>query len=387
MRLLALLFIAHFFCLARAQKIDAVKIINEARSKLETSNTISFTANSAGTGSREGKVLVVKAQVFIQRRTKEFPLVLVTGSVLKPLFDKYETERIVYDGNHLYNYDFENSFFIDRGPINEAEKYLGFSSIVWKYLIGNDPFKFSETTDTAVFESKSEANDRLCHVILIKRKSYNSRIFIDKQNLMPVRIANLTSAPDAPGSYQFDYSNIEIDKPLNNAIFTVSNIGSANKADGERQELKAQQTNLLSVGSKAPDWKLNATDGSEFSLKECLGKIVIMDFSASWCAPCKLYEKSLINFYEQNKASVLVLGMSYNETKTDSDLKDYLKQKGISYPFLPHAEKIAQKYNVLSIPTLYVLVEDGSILFRVNGYSEAGEKQMYDSIKRRIDSR
>lgn len=370
-----------------AQSIDPLPLLMEAEKKLKGFQSLHFKVELSGTGSRKGKILEINADVFIKRSKNEFLFILTNASVLKPMFDKTEQERVIVDGYSVNTFDFSQEVFIDRGAVTgDGKKYLGFSSITWQHLISEDPFYFSEKIDHLVYEGQADINGTLSDIILIKRTSYDSRIFINKFDKTIIRIENLNGKDETPGASVFNYSNIEYDLPIDEKIFYI-----AEKKQQTNQSNKtnvAKQMNLLPIGAPAPGFKLRSIHGlQEIELKDYLGKIVVLDFTASWCAPCKIFEKGLSEFYKKNNDRVVILALSYNETAKEHKIKEYLEQKKITYPLLLNAEQIAGDYNIVLIPTIYVLGTDGRILFHLNSYSEQNEKEMYKAIEAAMQKR
>ena len=119
--------------------------------------------------------------------------------------------------------------------------------------------------------------------------------------------------------------------------------------------------NHKTVGKPAPDFTLKSLDGTDVSLSSLKGKIVILDFWATWCGPCR---QGLPVLMEVAKArandNVVLWAVDLDESK--SKVQDFLKKKGWNLPVLLDAKgKVSQKYGVGGIPHTVIIGPDGVI--------------------------
>jgi thiol-disulfide isomerase/thioredoxin len=131
---------------------------------------------------------------------------------------------------------------------------------------------------------------------------------------------------------------------------------------------------LLTVGTIAPEWSLQNSDGQLRKLSDYKGKIVLMDFWATWCAPCVQSQPKLQSIQEKFK-NVVVLGMDYNDQE-NVDLNKYKLRKKLNYEMIVNAEKIGAVYKIVGLPTVYVIDPTGKIIHADLGYSEKEEAQL-----------
>lgn len=120
----------------------------------------------------------------------------------------------------------------------------------------------------------------------------------------------------------------------------------------------------------APDWALKDLSGSEVSLSALRGNIVILDFWATWCGPCRKTMPLIDKFFRANKRDdVKVFGINvWERKKGPPEVKAYIESKGYEFPILLGSETIASDYGVRGIPTLFVIDPDGKIAFRHVGF-------------------
>jgi peroxiredoxin len=135
-------------------------------------------------------------------------------------------------------------------------------------------------------------------------------------------------------------------------------------------------TAIPQKGEPAPPFMVTSTTGQKISLDNYRGKVLFLEFFATWCAPCKdsvLHLTSLSSKY--GKQGVQVLGLSLDNDK-DMALREFIIANRISYPVATAEEGIQVDYSVRSVPTLYVITRQGLIADKFFGYNEDIESRI-----------
>lgn len=124
-------------------------------------------------------------------------------------------------------------------------------------------------------------------------------------------------------------------------------------------------------GDLAPDFTLPALDGSPWRLSELRGKVVIVNFWATWCGPCRKELPQLERLHRRFSTDGLaMLGLS--DEKAD-EARRYLEENGITYPTLhDHGALVFRRYHVSAIPTSLIIGRDGRLEKRLEGYRGEG---------------
>jgi peroxiredoxin len=123
----------------------------------------------------------------------------------------------------------------------------------------------------------------------------------------------------------------------------------------------------LQIGGTAPDFTQKTPEGEELSLSDLRGKVVLLDFWASWCGPCRRENPNVVKVYEKYKDKGFeILGISLDRSR-ERWLKA-IEQDGLTWKHVSDlkywSNAVAKQYNVRSIPHTILLDEEGKIIAR-----------------------
>lgn len=126
-------------------------------------------------------------------------------------------------------------------------------------------------------------------------------------------------------------------------------------------------TELLAKGTAAPEFTLQDPEGNEVSLKDFLGKYVVLDFWASWCPDCRNDVPVMKELWEKyGSDKVAFVGVSFD---TDKDQwAGFVKENGMGWshvsPLVKWKEtQVSQDYHVNWIPSMYLIDPEGKVVF------------------------
>ena len=115
--------------------------------------------------------------------------------------------------------------------------------------------------------------------------------------------------------------------------------------------------------NKAPEFALKSFDGKTIKLSDYKGKVVIIDFWATWCPPCRKGIPDLISIQNDYKNDVVIIGISLDGEKTLKDVPGFVKSYGINYPIVYGDEKVVAAYGgIEGIPTAFVVDKKGNVV-------------------------
>ncbi len=119
-------------------------------------------------------------------------------------------------------------------------------------------------------------------------------------------------------------------------------------------------------GNKAYNFTLKSVDGKTVSLADFKGKVVIVDFWATWCPPCRKGVPDLVDIQKEFKDKVAIIGISLDSDQSSNNLKPFIKSFKINYPIVLGDQNVVEKYgNINAIPTTFIIDQKGNI---VNSY-------------------
>ncbi len=129
----------------------------------------------------------------------------------------------------------------------------------------------------------------------------------------------------------------------------------------------------------APDFTLKDINGNDVSLKDYRGKLVFVNFWATWCGPCRAEIPAFVNLIDTyGKDGFVILGVSVDSPKDIKKIPAFMEQMKINYPVLLATEKVRMEYGgISSIPTTFVINQEGKVLGRIVG---ARPHEMFENI-------
>lgn len=138
------------------------------------------------------------------------------------------------------------------------------------------------------------------------------------------------------------------------------------------------------VQGKAPDFTLKSSSGKNLKLSEHRGEVVLLNFWASWCGPCRK-EMPYLEQIQEKYSDYGFTVMGVNVEEDSSKAKKMLKDIPVSFPILyDTTNSVSKAYKVSAMPTTVIIDRDGNMRYLHKGYKSGDEATYKQWVKKLI---
>jgi peroxiredoxin len=140
------------------------------------------------------------------------------------------------------------------------------------------------------------------------------------------------------------------------------------------------------VGSRAPSFSAIGDNGEEISLAKYEGKVLVLYFWATWCAPCAVSGPAMQTLQDRygERSDVALVGVHYDNQE---DPEAYNGRHGYTYDIVADGRNIVADYGIKKIPSFVIIGPDGTVLFNQVGFANGDEKEFEHIIESQFEGR
>lgn len=140
-------------------------------------------------------------------------------------------------------------------------------------------------------------------------------------------------------------------------------------------------------GQPAPAFKTFSIKGQPVSTEGLKGSVVLLDFWATWCPPCRESIPHLAELHRKySKQGLVIIGMSVDEGG-ERTVKEYAESHAIPYQIVMASGRIGADYGVRALPVLYVIDKNGLVREQVMGFSDQAGKVIENLVKKLLNEK
>ncbi len=138
---------------------------------------------------------------------------------------------------------------------------------------------------------------------------------------------------------------------------------------------------ILQKGEPAPPFKIVSTSGQQITLANYRGYVLLIDFFATWCSPCRDSIPHLVKLNQKYGSQGLqILGLSLDENG-DKAVREFSIANKVNYPMALASDDLQLDYSLRSVPTLYVIGKKGVVVEKFMGYNDETARRIEQLIK------
>ncbi|MBN1848716.1 MAG: redoxin domain-containing protein [Deltaproteobacteria bacterium] len=296
--------------------------------------------------------------------------------------------KVAYDCEKITKLDMSKKTCYINDP-DETGKFLlvGAIELILEYFLKDKPYENEQSAVESKYGGFAVIENIPCHIVhfIFSQESIASESwwFFGADDYLPRKVRILYDRlPEQKHEHILILQNIKTNIKMDNKEFSI--------IVPEDYQIKEYlgfgvKKPTLSIGEPAPDWTLSDSQGRKYSLRDFKGKIIVMDFWATWCGPCLKMMPELQKIHEKflNQPAI-VLGIC---TWERGDPVTFMKEKGYGYKILLNGDEVAKKYGVTGIPTLYVIGRDGKVIFGDVGFKKDNSEKILKTIEKELNNR
>ncbi|MBC7330545.1 redoxin domain-containing protein [bacterium] len=283
---------------------------------------------------------------------------------------------IVYDGEYIWTYSStDNEYSKNLVPSQAVQEGIFFFMPISIALspICKKTFTSQNFLSTLGKSSlgKTILNKKSAHLITFTDKEDGSviKIVVDAKEYKVLQVSFIP--PGGQGEMIYKVISLQANPSFPEGTFAFT------PPPGAKEYVPPKEENL--EGQLAPDFTLQSLDGKTYKLSDLKGKVVLIDFWATWCPPCQEELPIIEKLHKEfSGKGLVVLGINDEDKVT---LQQFVNQQKLTFTNLLDSEgAVARAYKVTSIPRVILVDKNGKIVKDITGYNPQNEKILKELI-------
>lgn len=369
-----------------AAEEDVRRILRKVDAATRGVKAVSYEAEFFGEGGLAGQLPHIRGELKARQRRRSLLYQLlgrgrnqnyshffrITGGLTQPNGDTAELFDVASDTKQVVRISTGQKLFT-IGHISTAEKLIdpGKPLFMIEYFHPT-PFRDELYAKSARHEGVKKVAGIECDVIYVDYRlpgASDARWYFGRDDSYPRRVDRIFNRPNLKGTQVLTISKLNVAPIFDSDDFRPERPSDFKKVDY-----------LLPIGRNAPDWTLKTSTGESISLRDLRGQVVVLDFWATWCEPCKKAMPEVQKLHRQFKDhDVKVFGV--NCWDRDGDPIRCMKKMKLDYTLLLDGNAVAEAYNVPAIPTFVVIDREGRIAYAASGIMPARDQKLNELTK------
>jgi thiol-disulfide isomerase/thioredoxin len=358
---------------------DARKVMEEASAAIKAAGAIRYDGRGDLGGDLLGRLPTMTGTVVAAPGTEGQANLRVEGEMTPPNAERTVKMQLAREGASITIADHAQRIYIKREGADANWLMLAAHSLLVPELGAGQPLSRELSEGKLEVVGTETIGGVACDQIRVGFPNGDETTWaIARTDHLPRRVQRKVTQP-AQGTITTTITKIEPAGSLPADAFAIA------KPEGFQEPIapdRARGNGPIAAGSEAPDFTLKTPEGQEVSLKALRGKVVLLDFWATWCGPCRMAMPGVQKLHDKYKDKpVAVFGVNCRE-RGKVDPADWMRKNGFTYPLLLNGNEVASKYKVSGIPMFCLIGPDGKVLMSAAGFSQ----QMEQELDRKIEA-
>jgi thiol-disulfide isomerase/thioredoxin len=381
---------AAFGATATAQTPDARTILHAAVESMQAAQTVTYDAELQVRGGDSWRIVAGHVQLARIEGDDASDSVggrlALRGEIRRSSSSKVDVFEAAYDGVWMRRTRVGAGVLLRGHPGFGGEELLrgSFGELILRDYLAPEPLAAEREAASLSMSGRIEVNGVRCDVVEARVEDAGRRVewAFGVEDHLPRQMRRwFRSARGTEVESVLTLSNVKINTDIDPAVFTLDTPeGFTVETVGKRPPRETR------IGDPCPDWELTGSDGKIHRLSDYRGKLVVLDFWASWCPHCKNAMPAVQKMHDTYSArGVAMFGLNCRD-RGDVDPVAFVRGRGFSY-FVADGNETAIDYRVGALPAFYVIDGEGRLLHTQTGYSEEKERQLIGVIERYLDEK